>query len=607
MTDDARPVDYDVIVVGSGFGGSVAALRLVEKGYRVAVIEAGRRFGDSDFPRTSWDVRRFLWAPRLGCFGIQRIHRLPDAFILAGAGVGGGSLVYANTLYVPPPEFFSDPQWNSITDWSSELAPYYAQASQMLGVVDNPSMTPADDAMLAVATEMGVESTFRLTPVGVFFGSDGQSTPGVTVDDPYFGGVGPARTGCTQCGECMTGCRHNAKNTLPKNYLGLAESAGAVVIPMTTVISLQFADAEWSVGVERSGSWSRRTRRDLTATHVVMAAGAYGTARLLHRMRDEGRLPELSPSLGRLTRTNSESLVGAVAKDSSIDFTTGVAITSSFHPDPRTHVEPVRYGRGSNSMSLLGTALTDEEPTRPRWRSWLGEIARKPSTLNVVANSRHWSERTVIALVMQSLDNSIVVSGTRTRLGRWRLTSRQSQGTPNPTWIPAANEVARRLAVRLGGLAFGNVGEVVGAPFTAHLVGGAVIGDSPSTGVVDAYHRAYGYPTLHVVDGSAIAANLGVNPALTITAQAERAFALWPNKGDVDPRPPMEDASVHSHVSDDVQVSDDAHMSDYVHVSDQVHAAADFAHVSDYVHVDPVPPNHPVVPDRAPAALVLPG
>lgn len=567
-----NPVDFDVIVVGSGFGGSVAALRLVEKGYRVAVIEAGRRFDETSYPATSWDLRRFLWAPKLGCYGIQRIHRLPDAFILAGAGVGGGSLVYANTLYEPPPEFFADPQWGSITDWESELAPYYDQAARMLGVIDNPSMSPADDAMLAVATEMGVESTFRLTPVGVFFGPDGQNKPGETVQDPYFGGAGPERTGCTECGECMTGCRFNAKNTLPKNYLGLAESAGAEVLPMTTVVSIDVNDDRWSVGVERTGAWVRKDRRTLRASHVVMAAGAYNTAKLLHRMRDEGRLPALSSSLGRLTRTNSESLVGAVAKDRSIDFTRGVAITSSFHPDPYTHVEPVRYGKGSNSMSLLGTALTDEEPGRPRWRTWLRAVVNDPSVLNVVANSRHWSERAVIGLVMQSLDNSIVVSSTRSRLGRWKLTSRQGDGKPNPTWIPEANDVARRLAARLGGRAFGNVGDVVRAPFTAHLVGGAVIGDSSSSGVIDPYHRVYGYPTMHVVDGSAVTANLGVNPALTITAQAERAMALWPNKGDDDPRP--------------AQVENGAE-------------------TSAYQQVEPVPPRSPVVPADAPAALRL--
>ncbi len=568
FTADASS-DFDVIIIGSGFGGSVSALRLVEKGYRVAVIEAGRRFDESTYPKNSWDLRNFLWAPKLGCFGLQRIHRLPNALILAGAGVGGGSLVYANTLYVPPPEFFADRQWSGITDWATELAPYYDQASRMLGVIVNPTMTPADDAMLAVATEMGVESTFRLTPVGVFFGGDGTPDPGVTVDDPFFGGVGPARTGCMQCGECMTGCRHNAKNTLPKNYLGLAESAGAVVMPLTTVVSIDPAGAGWMVGVERTGAWIRKERRVLRAPQVVVAAGTYSTARLLHRMRDDGRLPALSPTLGRLTRTNSESLVGAVAKDRSIDFTSGVAITSSFHPDAHTHVEPVRYGKGSNSMALLGTVLTDEEPGRARWRTWLAGVAREPVALNLVSTTRRWSERTVIALVMQSLDNSIVVSSTRSKLGRWRLTSRQGEGTPNPTWIPAANEVARRLAARLGGRPAGNLGDIVRAPFTAHLVGGAAIGESAATGVIDPYHRVYGYPTMHIVDGSAVTANLGVNPSLTITAQAERAMALWPNKGDLDPRPAPADA--------------------YEHPA--------------YEHVDPVAPRHPVVPEIAPAAL----
>ncbi|HAM21127.1 MAG TPA: cholesterol oxidase [Actinobacteria bacterium] len=560
--------DYDVLIVGSGFGGSVSALRLVEKGYKVGVIEAGRRFEDADFAKTSWRLSRFLFAPKLGLQGIQRIHFLRDVIVLAGAGVGGGSLVYANTLYVPPAEFFNDKQWAHITDWQAELSPYYDQATRMLGVTQNPTMTPADVAMKETADEMGVGDTFKLTPVGVFFGNKA----GESVPDPFFGGVGPQRTGCIECGECMTGCRHNAKNTLVKNYLGLAEGAGAEVLPLTTVRGIRQTGANWAIDVERTGDLLGKNRRTLTADQVIMAAGTYNTQQLLHRMKDTGHLPRLSPTLGRLSRTNSESLIGAVAdtppSKGGEDFTQGVAITSSFFPEPHTHIEPVRYGKGSNVMGLLGTILTDEEPGVPRWKTWTRALAADPIAAAKSMSVRGWSQRTVIALVMQTLDNSVTVSGTRGRiLGRWRMTSRPGEGDPVPSWIPSANKAVRILAKKIKGVPMGNMGDIAHASMTAHFVGGCVIGDSPATGVVDPYHRAYGYNGLHVVDGSTITANLGVNPSLTITAQAERALAMWPNKGEADPRPPIGEG---------------------------------------YHRVIPVAPYHPVVPAGAAGALHLP-
>jgi cholesterol oxidase len=527
--------EYDVVVVGSGFGGSVAALRLVEKGYRVLVLEAGRRFADDEFARTSWDLRRWLWAPRLGCFGIQRIHRLPDVTVLAGAGVGGGSLVYANTLYRPDEAFYDDPQWRDVTDWRAELAPAYDLASRMLGVTPNPTTTPSDVAMKAVADELGVGHTFTLTPVGVFFGEQ----PGHEVDDPYFGGVGPRRTGCIQCGECMTGCRHGAKNTLVKNYLWLAERLGAEVRPLTTVTGLREVLGGWQVETARSGAWlPGRTRTTVTAPHVVLAAGTYGTQRLLHRMRDIGRLSRLSPRLGELTRTNSESLVGALSRRRDVDFTRGVAITSSFRPTPDTHVEPVRYGRGSNAMGLLSVTLTDGGGPRPRWLTWLGDQVRHPRVALRSWSVRRWSERTIIGLVMQSVDNSLTVSGRR-RLGRWSLTSRPGHGAPSPTWIPAANDVVRRLARVIDGDPGGNAADLLGSTMTAHFLGGCPIGSDARRGVVDGWHRVFGHPGLHVVDGAAVSANLGANPSLTITAQAERAMSFWPVRGEPDPRPPL--------------------------------------------------------------------
>jgi cholesterol oxidase len=568
------PYDCDVLVIGSGFGGSVSALRLTEKGYRVGVLEAGRRFEDTDYPRTSWDLRKFLWAPRIGCMGIQRIHLLRNVIILAGAGVGGGSLVYANTLYRPKSDaFYHDRQWAHITDWRAELAPYYDQAERMLGVLQNPTMTPSDEVMKRVAEEMGVGETFDMARVGVFFGRNGRKEPGTEVGDPFFGGAGPSRRGCLEVGECMTGCRHNAKNTLVKNYLYLAERAGATVHPQTTAVAVRpLSGGGYAVDTVRTGTWrAARTARSFTAEQVVLSAGTWGTQQLLHRMKAVGSLPNISARLGVLTRTNSEALGGALTKLRSRkqhDFTVGVAITSSIHPDEHTHIEPVRYGKGSNAMGLLSTIMTDGHGRVPRWVKWLMQVARHPGQLgSLYIGISHWSERTVIGLTMQSLDNSITVHPKRTWLGRIKLTSEQGHGVPSPTWIPAANEAMRRAAADIDGFPLSSIGEIVDVPMTAHFLGGCAIGDTPESGVVDPYQRMYGHPGLHVVDGSAISANLGVNPALTIAAQAERAMALWPNKGQADPRPPLGAA---------------------------------------YERVAPTAPANPIVPPSAPAALRLP-
>jgi len=565
-----RDFSYDVIVIGSGFGGSVSALRLTEKGYKVGVLEAGARFEDSDLPKSSFDLTKYLFAPEVGCYGIQRIDALRDAMILSGAGVGGGSLVYANTLYEPMPAFYRDPQWRDITDWQAELAPYYDQAKRMLGVVENPLRTPSDDVMEKVASDMGVGDTFHPTPVGVFFGGPGDEMAS-RVADPYFGGAGPDRHTCRACGECMTGCRHNAKNTLVKNYLYLAEQNGAVIHPLTTATRVRpRTGGGYDVTVRYTKAKVRRREltRTLSAEHVVFSASALGTQRLLHRMRDEGHLPRLSDRLGHLSRTNSESILGAIAPDTTVDYSQGIAITSSFHPDEDTHVEPVRYGRGSNVMSLLQTVLTDGDGPVPRWRTWLQELWKQKRHVLDLYDLRHWSERTVIALVMQTIDNSITTFSKRSRLtGRWSLSSRQGHGVPNPTWIPVANQTVRKMAEVIGGQPGGSIGEPFNRPLTAHFIGGCTIGESPESGVVDAFQRVFGHPGLHVVDGSAISANLGVNPSLTITAQAERAMAYWPNKGEQDPRPALG---------------------------------------SRYTPIEPVPPRSPSVPAAAPAALRLP-
>ena len=552
--DDAY--DYDVLVVGSGFGGAVSALRLSEKGYRVGVLEAGRRFTPATLPKNSWDIKTYLWAPALGLFGIQRVHLLGKVMVLAGAGVGGGSLNYANTLYVPPAPFFEDRQWAGITDWKAELAPYYDQAKRMLGVRLNPTVTPADVHLKAVAETMGVGDTFHLAPVGVFFGdgedADGtaRAKPGGEVADPYFGGAGPTRKACSECGECMTGCRHGAKNTLNENYLHLAERAGAVIHPMTSVVAVTDGpDGGYRVSTVPTNRRRKAAPTVLRARNVVVAAGTYGTQTLLHTMKDEGLLPRLSSRLGELTRTNSEGLVGAQTSDrryrkkhgtGKADFTRGVAITSSIHPDENTHIEPVRYGKGSNAMGAL-TILQVPYSTH-RVLGWFGSVARHPVLTMRSLSNRRWSERTIIGLVMQSLDNSLTAYRKPGGIGKGLLTARQGHGSPNPTQIAEATQGATLLAQEINGFAGSNVGELMGTPLTAHFLGGCPIGASPEEGVIDPYHRLYGHPGISVVDGSAVSANLGVNPSLTITAQAERAMSFWPNKGEADPRPAQDAA-----------------------------------------------------------------
>jgi len=529
----SRTSNFDVVVIGSGFGGSVSALRLREKGYTVAVLEAGKRFDDKDFPKTSWRISKFLFAPKLGLFGIQRIHALPNVLILAGAGVGGGSLVYANTLYQPDDKYFKDKQWSEITDWKAELTPWYEQAKRMLGVVENPYFSASDQAIKDAANEMGVGHTFQMAPLGVYFGEGA----GAVSKDPFFGGVGPDRTGCLQCGACMTGCRNNAKNTLPKNYLGLAERSGAQVFPMTTATQIELCeDGNWKISTRNTDKFLGTKTKTFYAKDVIVAAGTFNTQKLLHKMKSKGLLPNLSNHLGKLSRTNSEALTGAMMPDTTIDFSAGCAITSSFFPDENTHIEPVRYGKGSNLMGLLQTIMTDGASAKLRRKHWLKQFISKPLLISKILNVRKWSERTVIALTMQNVDSSISVYGKRSIFG-WRLTSNNDATNPNATYIPAANEVVKRIANKNNGITGGHIGDLINAPFTAHFVGGCVIGSNESKGVIDPYHRVWNYPSLHIVDGSTITANLGVNPSLTITAQAERAFSFWPNKGEFDPRP----------------------------------------------------------------------
>ncbi|SDG03802.1 cholesterol oxidase [Lentzea fradiae] len=551
--------DYDVLVVGSGFSGAVTALRLTEKGYRVGVLEAGWRFADSDFPKSSWHLRKYLFAPKLGLRGFQRMSKLGPLIVPTGAGVGGGSLVFANTLYEPGQGFYDDPAWSGITDWRDELAPHLDQARRMLGSAVNPTTTPTDRAVRAVAEEMGAGATFRPLPVAVHFG------PPREVDDPYFGGTGPKRSGCRECGECLTGCRYGAKNTVVKNYLYLAEKAGAEVLAQTTVRSVRPLDgtgaAGYAVHTVRTGAWfPGRTAKVLTAQQVVFAAGALGTQRLLHRLVREGALTEVSPKLGSLTRAPSDLLAAVAPKVTEDDYSTGVAATSAFRPDEDTLVQAGRYGRGSNSMGLATTPFVDAVGTAPRWLRWLGQVVRHPRTAARFLNVRRWSERSIIVFVVRRGAGTLTVSPK----ARGGLTARPDPGALPTVTSELVGDVVRRTAARIGGVPAGTLPGLAHVPVVLPFVGGCPIGETPETGVVDPYHRLHGYTGLHVVDGSTVTADAGVNPSLTITAQAERAMAFWPNRGETDQRP---------------------------------------AQGTGYRRVEPVPPAKPVVPPHAPGAL----
>ncbi len=520
--------DYDVVIIGSGFGGSVAALRLTEKGYKVLVIEAGERYEDNQFAKNSWQLKKFLFFPKLGLKGIQRIDLLRNVMIMSGAGVGGGSLVYANTLYRPPTSFFKSGSWASMCDWEKELTPYYLQAEKMLGVETNPYLSPSDIELKKAADQLGYGDSFKMAPLGIYFGESGKKAK-----DPYFGGQGPERTGCINCGECMTGCRHGAKNTLVKNYLYLAEKAGAKVISSTTVTDIIDGVDGFTVLTKSSQSWINKTS-SITADQVVVAAGALGSAKLLHKTRANGNLQNLSSKLGYLSRTNSESLLGVVARGKEKDYSLGSAITSSVFPDEHTHVEPVRYGRGSGFMGLMESVMASNKGKTPNLGRLLLATIKNLHRLPSLYNLRSWPERTLILLVMQSRDNSLT-----TYLKRRKVTSRQGHGEKNPAWVPQGHELAAVLAKQIDGTAGAVITEPFGIPMTAHFLGGAVIASSKEEGVLDGYLRAYGVPGLHILDGAALSANPGVNPSLSITAQAEWACAHWPNKGDEDSRPAL--------------------------------------------------------------------
>ena len=522
--------EFDHLVVGSGFGGSVAAMRLAQKGYAVGVVEAGRRWHADEFPRRNWNLRKFLWLPSLGLYGTWRLRLLNGIFILAGSGVGGGSLNFGNTLYVPSDVFFERPSVRRLGG-KPELLPYYQLAGRMLGVVENPVETAQDLLMKETAAEIGREGTYRPTPVGVYFGREG-----VPAADPYFEGEGPDRIGCELCGECMTGCRKDAKNSLDKNYLYFAEKFGARIFAENRVVDIEPLSPDGSEGYvvrTRKTTGLFRGRRGLTfkTKGLVLAAGTLGTNTLLLDMKRKDRLPRLSPHLGRYARTNSETLLGVRSFAPDADFTRGVAITSSVHPEPETHLEPVRFGKGHDAMCVLVAALTDGEKKVPRFLRWIGNELRHPLRHFRMRRPAGWARETVILLVMQTLDNYFHL----VRRRPWAfpfvevLASEHRHDQRHPKWLPVGNDFGRRLARRTGGVAANVVTEVTAnIPITAHILGGCSFGPTPEEGVIDEQNRVKGYANMIVCDGSQIPENLGVNPALSITAFAERAMSFIP-------------------------------------------------------------------------------
>ncbi|TGL24340.1 GMC family oxidoreductase [Leptospira yanagawae] len=531
--------DFDVIIVGSGFGGSVSAYRLSQKGYKVLVIESGKRWKAGDFPKTNWSLRKYLWMPKLGFYGIQRINLLNDFLLVSGSGVGGGSLVYACTLYVPSSKVLNSPLYSKMGG-EKALLPYYEVAKHMLGVTENPQLWEPDHLLLETAKTFGKEDTFRRTPVGIYFGN--KKDP----KDPFFDGEGPDRDPCNYCGGCMVGCRHNAKNTLDKNYLYLAEKLGAVILPETKVTSLiplnvkgipdPEASGEFGYELETNSTtgWFGYPKRKFRSNQVVLSAGVMGTVGLLLKMQQENKMIRLSEKLGDTVRTNSETVLPVTVPGShNADYSRGIAITSSVHPDENTHIEPVRYSKGSDFFGVMASVMTDGGGKFPRPLKFFWTMVRHPLYFLKAHNPFGFAKNSIILLVMQTVDNSVRL--VRKRRFVWpfqkTLTSTLSTGEPTPTYIPIANAFTRKLAEIVGGIPRSSLNEtLLSAPVTGHIMGGCIVAESPEKGVIDLENKVFGYENLRVCDASMLTVNLGVNPSLTITALSERAMSLIPPK-----------------------------------------------------------------------------
>jgi len=519
--------DFDYIVIGSGFGGSVSALRLAQKGYRVGILEKGKEWENKDFPKTSWNIKKNLWLPRLGCYGIQMLTLFKHAFILHGGGVGGGSLVYANQLLIPPDRVFESRDW-CIENAKKVLLPFYETARKMLGANKSPQVGKADVLLKQVGIEMTGKDTFHKNDVGIFFGE-----PDKTVSDPYFDGKGPDRTGCTFCGACMIGCPKGAKNTLDKNYLYLAKGLGAKIIPQTYVTGVRQVHEGYEVITQKTTGLLRNEKK-YTAKGVVFSGGVIGTIELLNKCKDDGLLPNISDELGNFVRTNSEALIGVTSKDKTTNWNDQIAITSGIYPDDTTHIEIVRLNKGSDTLFNLLTLMSDGGGEWPRWVQFLGNIIKHPLRFIRLLWPLGKAASTSVLLVMQTDKNHLTLKYKPRwwRFGRKSINSEIPEGFERaPTYIPVANETARRLAKKMDGIPLSSFPEVVmNMSTTAHILGGCCMGDSQKTGVVSSKGELFNYPNLYVADGSVVSANLGVNPSLTITALSEYIMSFIPDK-----------------------------------------------------------------------------
>ncbi len=524
------PEEYDYVIIGSGFGGSVSALRLSEKGYKVLVIEKGKWWEGKDFPKTNWNLKKWLWMPTLGLRGFFKITLFKHVGALSGVGVGGGSLVYANTLPRPASKFFNSGNWAGLAEWEKELEPHYKEAERMLGVAKSPQFFDADLALLDVAKSLGKGSKFEAPNVSVFFGKGGGKDE-KEVPDPYFNGEGPSRTGCVFCGQCMTGCPNNAKNSLDKNYLYLAQKSGAKILAgkkVTIVKPVAAPDGAdgYLVTYKNSTSFLKKESKTVKAKGVIFSGGVFGTVRLLLNMKKKKLLSNLSPAVGDHIRTNNESLIFVVSRKKDVDFSKGIAIGSIFPPNEDGHLEAVRYGEGSGFWRVSSLPLVFGSNVFVRLGKLFTKLITHPVDWLRLYFTKNYSRKTMILLFMQHLDSTL-----RFKRGLFGMTSSVSTGKKPTPFIPLAKELAERTSEMVNGNEYSFLTEALtGAPSTAHILGGAVIGSSPEKGVIDKDQKVFGYKNMYVCDGSAISANPGVNPSLSITAMTERAMNKIPYK-----------------------------------------------------------------------------